>query len=210
MEKATKVQEIRQLLSEADTEKAIEETRGLLVHLRDEEALVQLDMIQAEWSDVHKKTQYGVLSADDHLRYQSISRAKLMALLLHLEGEGDLAASLVGITAGPSLAPPQNIANTAEAQNSAFKNGLKNTVGVLFFMGALGSIIQKDYISSLCIGVAGLMTFVPTLQAIEKAIGYRLLSWHKYVIVVGALLLFGAYATPKKPVAEQPKLEQPG
>jgi Effector-associated domain 11 len=194
------IQGIRKLLSEADTETALQETRQLMGVLQAEEAMIQLDMIQSEWYDVRTKTQHGLLSSDDQVRYNNITRAKLMTLLLQLGSDGDMAGRLA------SVAPAVPALETA-AQNQAFKSGLKNAVGVLFFICALGTLINKDYISAACIGVSGVITFIPSLRALEKIIGRELLSWHKYAIVIGGLLLFGAYA-PKKGGAVKPTVEE--
>lgn len=195
MDKDTAIQEIRQLLSTADMEGALLKTRQLLQALNAREEMIQLDMIQSEWHDVRAQSRNGLLDVDDQVRLNNISRAKLLELALHVNGDSGLTESLRPEKPVPLSGDPGGKNN---ALNQAFKNGVKNVFGVLFFLAAGGTFMQNHYVPGSFLLICGIITFVPTLQLIEKALGFNLHSWHKYVIVIGGLLAYGV-TVPVKP-----------
>lgn len=190
MDKDTAIQEIRQLLSTADMEGALLKTRQLLQTLNARQEMIQLDMIQSEWHDVRAQSRNGLLDVDDQVRLNNITRAKLLELVLHLNGDSALAEYL---SAGESTPPlrSESPSDKNNILNQTFKNVVKNTFGVLFLMAAGGTFLKQDYLPGACLLVAGIIAFVPTLQLIEKAAGFKLQSWYKYILVIGALLAYG-------------------
>lgn len=206
MDKDTAIQEIRQLLSTADMEGALLKTRQLLQALNAREALIQLDMIQSEWHDVRAQSRNGLLDVDDQVRLNNITRAKLLELVLHIGGDSELSDNLRPEKFVPPSGAPGEKNN---ALNQAFKNGVKNVFGVLFLLAAGGTFIGKNYLSGSFLLIAGIITFVPTLQLIEKALGFRLHSWHKYVIVIGGLLAYGMTVPVKHKNNGEPGVQIP-
>jgi hypothetical protein len=175
------VQEIRALITDSETEAALDRTRQLLTAHRLHAPLVQLDMIESEYNSIREQHIHGILSLDDHMRLQNINRGKLMQLLLGITKQEALAVNLTpnaGVVV-PAAAPPD--------RNFAFKNGLKMFVGVNLLLCTIGAMTTQNWLVACCFGIAGLITFPPTLRAIEKAVGYELLSWHKYLLVIVAL-----------------------
>lgn len=195
MDKDTAIQEIRQLLSTADMEGALLKTRQLLQALNAREEMIQLDMIQSEWHDVRAQSRNGLLELDDQVRLNNITRAKLLELVLHVGGDSDLTENLRLEKPAPPSGDPGGENHTL---NQAFKNGVKNVFGVLFFLAAGGTFMQNHYVPGSFLLICGIITFVPTLQLIEKVLGFNLHSWHKYVIVIGGLIAYGA-TVPVKP-----------
>ncbi len=185
------VQEIRTLLSAAQTEEAFSKTRQLLEHQQRYQEIVQLDMIESEWNSIRAQWINGLLDVDDQMRLQNINRAKLMELLLHVNDEKDLARNL-------NFAQAQSSPNlTNGGINQTVKDALKNVFGVLMILAALGSVLSRDWLLSACFGVAGLIAFVPTLQMLERSIGRPIQSWVKYVVIIGAMLVVGMTYKPK-------------
>ncbi len=195
MDKDTAIQEIRQLLSTADMEGALLKTRQLLQALNAREAMIQLDMIQSEWHDVRAQSRNGLLDVDDQVRLNNITRAKLLELALHIGGDSDLSENLRPEKFVPPSGAPGEKNN---ALNQVFKNGVKNVFGVLFLLAAGGTFIQNNYLPGSFLLICGIITFVPTLQLIEKALSFNLRSWHKYVIVIGGVNAYGT-TVPVKP-----------
>ena len=194
MDKDTTIQEIRQLLSTADMEGALLKTRQLLQALNAREEMIQLDMIQSEWHDVRAQSRNGLLELDDQVRRNNITRAKLLELVLHVGGDSALTENLRLEKPAP---PPGDPGGKNQTLNQAFKNGVKNVFGVLFLLAAGGSFIQNNYLPGSFLLICGIITFVPTLQLIEKMLGFNLHSWHKYVIVMGGLIAYGATGSVK-------------
>ncbi len=192
METAKVIQQIRSMISASDTAEAIQKTRELLSEQQLEEALVHLDMIESEWNDIREQHINGLLSVDDQMRLQNINRGKLMHLLLTVGGDGDLSVNLIPKAPTTMVSPPGN-----QSANQAFKDGLKNFIGVALMLPAAGAIISKSWGIALCFSIAALITFLPTLRFLEKTIRYELLSWQKYLLVIGALLAAGAFNMPK-------------
>lgn len=190
MQKETIISEIRGLLSDARTEEALQKTREWLQTSEQESALVQLDLIESEWNDVRVKTMNGLLNVDDQLRLDNISKAKLLELLLHLDGKQALTKNLQVTERPAPESAGENVVNS-------LSNGFKNGVGVLLFMAAGGSVLTQKWIDVASFGIAGFFLFVPTLKFLEKSIGYRFLSWQKYAIVLASLFLVGYFA-PKR------------
>lgn len=188
MEIQQAIQDIRALIGASETAAAFQKTRQLFQEKQLEEPLVHLDMIEAEWNDIREQQINGLLAIDDQIRLQNINRAKLLQLLLDVGGQGDVDANLT----------PKPAAETTrkEGINQAFRTGFKNMVGVGLFIPTLGALIQRDWALAACFGLAGLITFVPTLHLIQKTIRYELLSWQKYVLVIGALLAVGSLYKP--------------
>lgn len=182
------ITDIRSLISEADMDAAFLKTRQWLTAGGREEALLQLDMIESEHNDVENQQINGLLDVDDLMRLQNINRSKLLQLLLQESGEARLSAKLT---------PPAEVAARRQGMNESFKNGLKNFLGVALFLPTVGALLQQDWALAACFGTAAFITFVPTLRLLEKTIGYELLSWQKYLLVIGALLAVGSVYKPK-------------
>jgi len=184
METEKVIQDIRALISASEMDTALETTRQLLLQNNWENALVQLDMVESEWNNIQSQHINGLLSVDDYFRLQNINKAKLMELLLQISNKDELTVNL-----SPSTAAPKP--SSTQTANQAFKDGLKNFVGVALMFPALGAFIGKDWVVGACFSFAAVITFIPSLRFIEKFIRYELLSWHKYVLVIGVLLLAG-------------------
>ena len=60
MEIKDSVQQIREFISAADTETALDKTRALLMEHQLEEPLVHLDMIHSEWNDIKEQELNGL------------------------------------------------------------------------------------------------------------------------------------------------------
>lgn len=192
MKTNARIQEIRALISDSETETALKQTRAYLNENGLDEPLVHLDMLESEWNDIQEQNINGVLDIDDYLRLQNICKAKLMQLLLQVDGEPELSENLVPNTEATAL-PTRN-----QAANLSFKNGLKNFIGGSLMLPTLGALVDKQWAVAACFGLAAVITFVPTLRFIEKNIRYELLSWHKYVLVIGGLALAGTFYVPKQ------------
>jgi hypothetical protein len=192
MDEKKSIQEIRHLISEAEMEPAMDKTRQLLELQGNERLLVNLDLIESEFNHIKDQQLNGLLSADDQVRLYNINRAKLLELVLNISGEKELASALQFKAGGQDAAPSRS------AQNYQFKNGLKMVFGILFFMGGAGMVMNKEpLVPCLLTALCGVVTFPPSLRLIEKLIRYELLSWQKYTIVFGAILLAGSIL-PKK------------
>jgi hypothetical protein len=196
MEMKDAIQEIRQHISEAEMDAALDKTRHLLETSGNKRFLVSLDLVESEFNHIRDQHLNGLLSTDDQVRFYNINRAKLLELVLQLSGEGDLADNL---SRKPGAA---EAIQARSAQNMRFKNGLKTVVGILFFTGAIGMVMNKEPLGPcLLTGLCGIVTFPPSLRFIEKLLRYDLLSWQKYTIVIGSILLSGALL-PKKDVQQ--------
>lgn len=196
MDKDTAIQEIRHLLSTADMEGALLKTRQLLQRMNAEGEIVQLDMIQSEWHDVRAQTRNGLLDVDDQVRLNNISRAKLLELVLHVGGDAELTENL-NLREPDAVIQSRPETGTHQRLNQTFKNGVKNFFGVLFLLAAGGTFMQGHALPGSFLILCGIVTFVPTLQLIEKLLGFPLHSWHKYVILIGGLLAYGLTLPPK-------------
>ena len=197
MDYSDEIQHIRQLIAESDTDIALEQTRALLKKQPNEAWLANLDLIESEYNDLQDQRLQGVLSTEEQVRYYNITKAKLLALVLKMDGEDNLSES-IHPAPKQAFAPLQPEADNPASLNARFKNGLKNTAGVLFFMSALGSIQQGQYAPAGFSLLGGAITFVPTLRMIEKIIRYELLSWHKYAILIGSMIAYGAVLPEKR------------
>ena len=194
METEKAINDIRALISASEIDGAYQKTRQFFFEKQLEKELVALDMLESEWNDIQEQQIHGLLSVDDLMRFQNINKAKLMQLLLQVGGDGDLGANLT-----PQRIVLSTVSNVPRNQiaNQAFKEGVKNFMGIALLIPAFGALISKDWAIATCFAFAGLVTFVPSLRLIEKTIRYELLSWQKYVLVIGALMVVGAIYTPK-------------
>lgn len=205
MDNDTRVQHIRELISESKTNEAIDEARIFLTENNKERALVQLDMVESEWSDIRAKSIAGVLKIEDEMYLQNVTKAKLMELILHADGEEELASQLhtqdsVVVNSFTAQTP---IDPSAIKENS-IKNAVKNGSGMLLFLAAFGTFSTTGKYNigeGLAFVFSGIICFVPTLQFIEKTIGYKIPSWIKYALVIGGVML-GGYLAPGSPVGK--------
>ncbi len=200
------IAEIRNLISEANMEEAVSKTRLFLESKGQEDSILQLDMIEAEWNDVRTQTLGGLLSVDDQVRLNNISRAKLLSLVLIQSGDEHLAERLTtGLPKAGS--EPATRSDKNAQQNNDFKNGLKNAIGILFFIITFGAFIGHDYVFGIFILLSGIICFVPTLRFIEKTIGFQFLSWHKYALLLVFLIVSAASTKERLPTKPSPSTD---
>jgi hypothetical protein len=205
MDNDTRVQHIRELISESKTNEAIDEARIFLTENNKERALVQLDMVESEWSDIRAKSIAGVLKIEDEMYLQNVTKAKLMELILHAVGDEELAVQLHTQDAHVvNSFTTQTPINPSEIKENPIKNAVKNGSGMLLFMAAFGTFSTTGKYNigeGLAFVFSGLICFVPTLNFIEKTIGYKIPSWIKYALVIGGVML-GGYLNPGSPVGK--------
>jgi hypothetical protein len=205
MDNDTRVRHIRELISESKINEAIDVGRIFLTENNNERALVQLDMVESEWSDIRAKSIAGVLKMEDELYLQNVTKAKLMELILHADGDEELALQLHTQDA--------HVANSFVAQapidrsmikEDSIKNAVKNGSGMLLFVAAFGAFSAPEKYNigeGLAFIFSGLICFIPTLHFIEKSVGYKVPSWIKYALVIGGVML-GGYLSPGSPVGK--------
>ena len=186
MEIKDSVQQIREFISAADTESALDKTRALLNEHQLEEQLAHLDMIHSEWNDIKEQELNGLLDVEAKIRLQNANRARLLQLLLDISGATHFDANLV-----PKNSPAPAQPNRNQAANDSFKTWLKNLVGIGLLLPAVGAIIEAKWATAALFALAGAITLVPALRLIEKTLRYELLSWQKYLILIGSLLSIG-------------------
>jgi hypothetical protein len=205
MDNDTRVRHIRELISESKTNEAIDEARIFLTQKNKERALVQLDMVESEWSDIRAKSIAGVLKMEDEIYLQNITKAKLMELILHADGDEELAVQLQTQDAlVVNSFTAQTPINPSAIKENSIKNAVKNGSGMLLFMAAFGAFSAPEKYSigeGLAFVFSGLICFVPTLHFFEKTIGYKIPSWVKYALVIGGVML-GGYLNPGSPVGK--------
>ena len=205
MDNDKRVQSIRMLISESKTNEAIDEARIFLTENNQERALVQLDMVESEWSDIRAKSIAGILKIEDEMYLQNVTKAKLMELILNADQEEELAEQL---STKHSNAVHSFVEQTptvvATPTENSIKNAVKNGSGMLLFLAAFGvfSTPGKYNIGEgFAFMFSGLICFIPALHFIEKTIGYKIPSWIKYALVIGGVML-GGYLDPGQQVGK--------
>jgi hypothetical protein len=201
------IETIKQLISDAEPESAMQAAREALLPTQNEALLLQLDLIESEYNIIKNQRLSGVLSVDDQIRYANITNAKLFELVELMENPDDAKAMMAH-----KEKAEQDLANQKSNAhlNTAFKNGLKNTIAALLALVSIGSLMNDDVFAGGFMLLATLITFVPTLQLMERTFGFGLQSWQKYVIVIGCLFAYGHFtktvpAVPAEQTTVAPK-----
>jgi hypothetical protein len=190
MNQNSTIETIKQLISDAEPESAMHTAREALLPTQNDALLLQLDLIESEYNIIKNQRLSGVLSVDDQIRYANITNAKLFELVELMENPEEAKAMMAHKEkAEKDLANQKSNAHL----NTTFKNGFKNTVAALLGLVAIGSLMNDDVLAGVFILLATIITFVPTLQLIERFFGFEVQSWQKYVIVIGSLFAYGHF-----------------